>query len=401
MDGRCCQRVVEDLNLGIDWSGNGSALEALARADLNRTPPPAPALCYASCATTTPTTLYSTNDWDILVYRGGSIGSAGTPADPPLFTPEVELSKEGDDSVVTDYAVSANGPPLVEIEACAETTCEITVVNPGTADDVHLLAASATRGFGDTSGLPAEVPIAASAESVFKYVVAYDPNGGFVTRGGWIQSPVGASVLHPDASGKASFGFVSKYKKGAQTPTGQTHFSFRAADLSFVSSSYDWLVVAGAKPQFKGSGAINGAAGYQFLLSGIDGQVPGGQGTDKFRIKIWETASGQVSGQVVYKNMVGSPDDASPTTVLGGGSTVIHRPWALRLPLAYEQPRLLAAAVGSEERDPGLVHGRLEVLYLARGQRGLSAVRLEVHERVALRSSRIGSLPETLRTRAR
>jgi hypothetical protein len=35
-------------------------------------------------------------------------------------------------------------------------------------------------------------------------------------------------------------------------------------------------VVAGARAQFKGSGRINNAGDYGFLLTAIDGQRPGG-----------------------------------------------------------------------------------------------------------------------------
>jgi hypothetical protein len=56
------------------------------------------------------------------------------------------------------------------------------------------------------------------------------------------------------------------------------------------------------------------------LVSVVDGQRPGGGAADKFRIKIWKTTD----GTVVYDNQMGAPDDASPTTTLGGGSIVIH-----------------------------------------------------------------------------
>jgi hypothetical protein len=51
-------------------------------------------------------------------------------------------------------------------------------------------------------------------------VVVYDPNGGYVTGGGWIDSQPGALKSLPNATGKAIFGFVSKHLKGAQVPTG-------------------------------------------------------------------------------------------------------------------------------------------------------------------------------------
>jgi len=79
--------------------------------------------------------------------------------------------------------------------------------------------------------------------------------------------------------------------------------------------------VGGAKAQYKGNGTINGAGNYGFMLSVIDGQVSGGGGTDKFRIKI----SNKTSGILVYDNQMGTIDDTDPTTVIGGGSIVVHK----------------------------------------------------------------------------
>ena len=161
-----------------------------------------------------------------------------------------------------------------------------------------------------------------SNESVYQYVVVYDPSGGFVTGGGWIDSPAGAYTADPYLTGRANFGFVAKYKKGANVPDGNTQFQFKAGDLNFHSSSYQWLVVAGARAQFKGEGTINGAGNYGFMLTAIDGAINGGGGADKFRIKIWDMDNGDA---VVYDNLVGGADDADPTTLLGGGSIVIHK----------------------------------------------------------------------------
>ena len=57
------------------------------------------------------------------------------------------------------------------------------------------------------------------------------------------------------------------------------------------------------------------------MLTCIDGQINGSGGTDKFRITIWD----KVSGQIVYDNQISGGDTANPTTVLGGGSIVIHK----------------------------------------------------------------------------
>ena len=126
----------------------------------------------------------------------------------------------------------------------------------------------------------------------YQYIVVYDPDGGFVTGGGWIESQSGAytpdDTNDQDFVGKASFGFVSKYKKGAKIPTGQTEFQFQMADLNFHSDNYQWLVVNkdGNRAQYKGEGTINGQLDpnenlYKFMLWAGDGEP------DTFRIRIW------------------------------------------------------------------------------------------------------------------
>ncbi|MHC4499143.1 MAG: PKD domain-containing protein, partial [Planctomycetota bacterium] len=119
-------------------------------------------------------------------------------------------------------------------------------------------------------------------QSTFQYVVVYDPSAGFVTGGGWIDSPAGAYKPDPNLEGKANFGFVAKYKKGKSTPDGNTEFQFHAGDLNFHSSSYDWLVVTGSDyAMFKGLGTINGMGEYKFRI------WAGDDAPDTFRIKIW------------------------------------------------------------------------------------------------------------------
>jgi len=147
----------------------------------------------------------------------------------------------------------------------------------------------------------------------FRYLVVYNPEGGFVTGGGWINSPEGAYAADPLLTGKATFGFVSKYKKGAEAPTGNTEFQFHAADLNFHSSSYEWLLVTGSDyARFKGAGTINGMGDYKFML------WAGDDDPDTFRIRIWWEDDSDSVEHVVYDNGF---DQA-----IGGGSIVVHTP---------------------------------------------------------------------------
>jgi len=83
--------------------------------------------------------------------------------------------------------------------------------------------------------------------------------------------------------GKANFGFVSKYEKGKNVPSGQTEC--RWPIFNFHSTSYDWLVIAGPKARYKGNGIVNGTGNYGFMLTAVDGSINGGGGTDMFRMR--------------------------------------------------------------------------------------------------------------------
>jgi hypothetical protein len=150
-----------------------------------------------------------------------------------------------------------------------------------------------------------------NSEAVCTIAVVYDPDGGFVTGGGWIDSPAGAYKPDESLTGKATFGFVSKYKRGSDIPTGNTEFQFHAGDLNFHSSSYDWLVVTGSGyAKFKGSGTINGEGDYKFMIWAGNGDP------DTFRIRIWTEDETTAAETDVYDNGFDQP--------IGGGSIVIH-----------------------------------------------------------------------------
>ncbi|MEM3013137.1 MAG: PKD domain-containing protein [Candidatus Bathyarchaeia archaeon] len=152
----------------------------------------------------------------------------------------------------------------------------------------------------------------------FEYVIVYNPSAGFITGGGWIQSPAGAYAADPALKGKATFAFVSNYHKGASVPTGNIEFLLPVAGFKFKGACYDWLVVSGNKAICKGSGTVNGAGDYGFILSIIDG---GSKDGDMFRIRIWDIET----GVTVYDNQLGDPDTADLSTVISGGSIVIHK----------------------------------------------------------------------------
>jgi hypothetical protein len=154
-----------------------------------------------------------------------------------------------------------------------------------------------------------------SAQLIFEYIVVHEATGNnesATTGGGWIMSPAGAYPSNASLTGRANYGFVAKGRRNA-VPTGQTQFHFDS--LKFKSASYTSLSVNGAKAQLKGTGTINNAGNYNFILTVIDG---GNSGTDKFRMKIWSSSG------IVYDNQMNAPDNADPTQTTSGGNVTVR-----------------------------------------------------------------------------
>jgi hypothetical protein len=149
-------------------------------------------------------------------------------------------------------------------------------------------------------------------------VVVYDPNGGYTVGGGWLTAPPGSYAGNASLTGKLGFGFNVKYTNAAN-PKGETQASFRLGSLDFNALNYNYLAISGAKAQFKGFGKVNGDAGYNFLLTVIDGQATGGGGVDRLRLKIWN----KTTGAVVFDTQRGASDAADPTTPVGEGSSIV------------------------------------------------------------------------------
>ena len=122
---------------------------------------------------------------------------------------------------------------------------------------------------------------------------------------GWIESRPGALTARPRVGGRGYFGFVAQYLDGAIVPCRNTRFRLRLLDLTFESTSYESITLAGPRVTYAGSGMVNGRAGFGFRVTAVDGQTAGGDGIDKFRIKIWNVQT----GVVVYDSGLGAADD--------------------------------------------------------------------------------------------
>jgi len=254
-------------------------------------------------------------DSDVAPPRVSNVSATPNPV--PIGTP-IELTATLDDtetggSVSAAAAYSIDGGAAVPMEAVDgsfdEAVEEVGATLPAfTSVGVREICVAGIDAAGNVS----------TPECIV--LAVYDPAAGFVTGGGWIDSPAGAYPAEPDAAGKASFGFVSRYRDGASTPDGQTQLRLRQAGLTFHSEAYDTLVVLGAEARYGGSGRVDGDSGYSFLVAVVDGDLAG-DGIDRFRLVIRHTAS----GTVVYDSQPGDADTAPATTPLGGGNVTIHQ----------------------------------------------------------------------------
>ncbi len=161
---------------------------------------------------------------------------------------------------------------------------------------------------------------ALDSEANCTMAVVYDPSAGFVTGGGWINSPVGAYTAKTSATGKGKINIESKYQKRGDLKS-EVEFELESAKFHFHSSSAQWMVISGAKAVLQGGGKVEKSNHhYGFTLTVIDGKLNGGE--DMFRIRIWDMDN---SNAVVYDSQLGDATYADPTTPLGGGSLVIHK----------------------------------------------------------------------------
>jgi hypothetical protein len=158
--------------------------------------------------------------------------------------------------------------------------------------------------------------------------VVYDPEKASVSGEGSIDSSPGAYTADLSLKGRAIFKFNAKYEKDYETPSGHTEFEFKAAKMTFESTSYDWLVISGTEATFKGTGTINGKGEYGFGLIGVDGKAKGKAHMDRFRIRIWEKAT----GKLFYDSGLGGPENVPPTTAIPSGSVDISETKTFRKP---------------------------------------------------------------------
>jgi len=148
------------------------------------------------------------------------------------------------------------------------------------------------------------------SEDIFASSV-FEPAGQSITGNGTINFAAGSYTGNASVSGKAEFGFTAGYRKRSSVPEGSMEFKFQSGKtkFKFTNDSDQSLIVSGSTAMLAGTGTVNDASGYTFVLTVSDGDKSG-TGIDKLRIKIKDQA-----GNVIFDNASGSPDVMNDTVL--------------------------------------------------------------------------------------
>src|SRR5262249_10967742 len=133
---------------------------------------------------------------------------------------------------------------------------------------------------------------------------------GSIVGNGLVNGPP-FMVASAAPAGQVRFRLSAKYAGNGTIPQGQTVLQFKATHRTFRSTGLDWLVVSGDTAWYEGTGTINGAGSYGFLVAASSG----GGGAGKVRIRIWD----QGTGAVIYDSQPGAPIGAAPATPIVRG----------------------------------------------------------------------------------
>jgi hypothetical protein len=292
----------------------------------NSTTPPSAAGTYTVTATLTNANYSAPNVSATFVINAAPAVTITAPASGAVYTKGSTVSFAGTfaDNPGTHTAVwtfTSGTQTITQTGTVNEATGAVSAGYTFPATGVYLVKLTVTDNF-NVIGEATTVNNVAGAPAL---IAVYDPSstGGSVsttTKSPLYNSLAGWYALNPSLTGTATTGFNASYPSAtAAAPTGQAVFNFAAAGLSMTSLSYQWMVVSKPYVWLRGSCTVNNVSGYEFLISAVDGQLTGGGGSDKFRIRIWRKADGLVT----YDNLPGGGLNSVATTVTSNGDIAI------------------------------------------------------------------------------
>ena len=160
--------VANDINVGIDWDGDGDALDNPTVVNVNNDGGLS--------------TYGNSNNWTEIVYNGGAVGSLGEDVTLPIETEAEEIDAETDALILTEYKVCITGAGVVTMAPGATQVLTYTLSNIGGLEDVYEISpvATATNVAINLGSLPASVSLAGGEQVAFsvEIVASAAPTSG-------------------------------------------------------------------------------------------------------------------------------------------------------------------------------------------------------------------------------
>jgi uncharacterized delta-60 repeat protein len=201
------------------------------------------------------------------------------------------------------------------------------------------------------------------AQTSVLYVHVYDPEAGFVSGGGWSDSPANAEYELMRQGGMLYWGFVARFRDEEKVQ-GSALVILDAGPTIFRSTSVEdgSLVISANRAFFRGTGVLLNQRGldtdtddrrFGYLIAATDGHLGPNTGPDQLRLKIWVMKEDGTEGEVVYDNQVGctsaSLDHNAPAcSAIDRGDIIINKPQSGSLSSAISQNAVEPAIEGLE-----------------------------------------------------
>ncbi len=143
-------RVVNDVNVAIDWNWDGNATATDVSIDVNNGGG---------------TMHVGSDNWAEIVFNGGAVGHLGENIVLPVTVPDpdhalVDIDRVGDSVIPTDYAVGTAGPAVVILAAGKSAVVQYTVTNRGLGAATFAISATSPEGWANLSNVPAGATLA-------------------------------------------------------------------------------------------------------------------------------------------------------------------------------------------------------------------------------------------------
>jgi beta-lactam-binding protein with PASTA domain len=328
-------QTVPNANSPIDWNCDGNPTESGVSANINADPsscsiigPAATSLCY---------TLYSSSDWNHLIFRGGLIGldEAEAIANTNLISSEPGIVP--DTVPVIPYLVEVGSSGNAQVNPGASLNLTFTIINKGLNQDTYNLTFSTQYNWYNPVNLLSTVTLASGASQQIIVPVTVPANFGCVTLSAIkaLFSLRAVSQTHPvilDAgyaeldleptSGTsivpALFGLTQSAAEAAIVNAGFV--------VGTVSTEYDQYYAAGTVVNQSPSSCLTAAAGSDVnLIVSLGVQtftVPNLVGTNESAASAAITAAGLVVGSITPMMSVTVPEFQVISQTPAGGSQV-------------------------------------------------------------------------------